>query len=63
MLTTSLMGLRLTKEGLAMAIDASSLEAVMAIENRNQVLASRTNDFVEGRKAFLKKRAPIYSDN
>jgi enoyl-CoA hydratase/carnithine racemase len=63
MLATSPMGLRLTKEGLGLAVDAPSLAAAMAIENRNQVLCSRTNDFAEGRRAFLEKRAPVYSDS
>ena len=63
MLTTSPMGLRLTKEGLNMAIDASSLEAAMAIENRNQILASRTEDAKEGMRAFVEKRAPVYTGN
>ena len=40
MMATSPMGLRMTKEGLNMAIDAGSLEAAMAIENRNQVMCS-----------------------
>jgi len=63
MLETSPMGLRLTKEGLAMAIDAPSLEAAMAIENRNQTLCARTNDFAEGRRAFLEKRKPVYTNS
>lgn len=62
MLATSPMGLRLTKEGLGLAVDAPSLTAAMAIENRNQVLCSRTQDFAEGRLAFLEKRRPVYSD-
>jgi enoyl-CoA hydratase/carnithine racemase len=61
MLDTSPMGLRLTKEGLAMAVDAPSLEAAMAIENRNQVLCSKTNDSMEGRRAFLEKRKAAYT--
>jgi enoyl-CoA hydratase/carnithine racemase len=61
MLTTSPMGLRLTKEGLNMAVDAASLEAAMAIENRNQVLCSTTSDAKEGMQAFLEKRAPAYT--
>ena len=61
MLTTSPMGLRLTKEGLNMAIDAGSLEAAMAIENRNQILCSRTDDAKEGMRAFLEKREPNYT--
>ena len=61
MLTTSPMGLRLTKEGLNMAVDAGSLEAAMAIENRNQILCSRTDDAKEGMRAFLEKRDPVYT--
>ena len=63
MLATSPMGLRLTKEGLNMSIDAGSLEAAMAIENRNQVLCSGTEDFKEGLQAFVEKRTPRYSDS
>lgn len=62
MLAASPMGLRLTKEGLNMAVDAPSLEAAMAIENRNQVLCSATEDFREGMRAFLEKRKPEYRD-
>lgn len=61
MLGTSPMGLRLTKEGLNMAIDAAGLEAAMAIENRNQLLCSRTSDAKEGMQAFLEKRPPQYT--
>ena len=61
MLTTSPMGLRLTKEGLNVAIDAQSLEAAIAVENRNQVLCSRTDDAKEGMLAFLEKREPNYT--
>ena len=61
MLTTSPMGLRLTKAGLNVSIDAAGLEAAMAIENRTQVLCSRTRDAKEGMQAFLEKRAPNYT--
>ncbi|MFP8877568.1 MAG: enoyl-CoA hydratase-related protein, partial [Myxococcota bacterium] len=61
MLSTSPMGLRLTKEGLNIAVDAGNLEAAMAIENRNQLLCSRTRDAAEGMRAFLEKRDPVYS--
>jgi enoyl-CoA hydratase/carnithine racemase len=63
MLTTSPMGLRLTKEGLNMAIDAAGLEAAMAIENRNQLMCSKTDDAKEGMMAFVEKRAPNYTGN
>jgi enoyl-CoA hydratase/carnithine racemase len=60
MLTTSPLGLRLTKECLRMSIDAPSLEAAIAMEDRNQILASTTGDFKEGVAAFLEKRKPVY---
>jgi enoyl-CoA hydratase/carnithine racemase len=61
MLTTSPIGLRLTKEGLNMAIDANSLDAAMAIENRNQILASQSEDFREAIRAFGEKRKPVFT--
>ncbi|MCE9522639.1 MAG: enoyl-CoA hydratase/isomerase family protein [Alphaproteobacteria bacterium] len=62
MLTTSPMGLRLTKECLNMSVDAGSLEAAVAMEDRNQILCAQTQDFGEGVRAFLEKRAPAYED-
>jgi enoyl-CoA hydratase/carnithine racemase len=60
MLRNTPLGLRLTKEGLGHAIDAGSLEAVIAMEDRQQVLCSQSGDFREGMAAFLEKRAPKY---
>lgn len=60
MLLTSPMGLRLTKEGLNYSIDAAGLEAAMAIENRNQLMCSRSEDAKEGMRAFVEKRQPNY---
>jgi len=60
MLHASPMGLRMTKEGLGLAVDAPSLEAAMAIENRNQLLTSQSRNFNEGMRAFLEKRTPKY---
>ena len=60
MLRNTPLGLRLTKEGLGHAIDAGSLDAVIAMEDRQQVLCSQSGDFREGLSAFLEKRAPIY---
>lgn len=62
MLNTSPMGLRMTKECLNISIDASGLEATMAIENRNQLMCSRTKDAKEGMTAFLEKRVANYTD-
>jgi enoyl-CoA hydratase len=62
MLRNSPIGLRLTKECLKLSIDAPSLEAAVAMEDRNQILAAQTNDFREGVVAFLQKRPPRYGD-
>lgn len=63
MLIASPMGLTLTKEGLSMAVDANSLQAAMAIENRNQILCSSGPDFKEGVSAFMEGRRPNYTSN
>jgi len=60
MMAASPVGLRLSKECLNMAVDAGSLEQVIAMEDRNQVLCSRSEDFAEGISAFLEKRKPVY---
>lgn len=60
MLHATPLGLRLTKEALNHAIDANGLEAAIAMEDRNQILASSDGDFGEGVAAFLEKRKPVY---
>ncbi|MGX9389973.1 enoyl-CoA hydratase/isomerase family protein [Nitrobacteraceae bacterium UC4446_H13] len=60
MLTASPVGLRLSKECLNMSVDAGSIEAAIAMEDRNQVLCSRSEEFNEGIRAFLEKRKPVY---
>jgi enoyl-CoA hydratase/carnithine racemase len=62
MMAASPVGLRLSKECLNMSVDAASLEAVIAMEDRNQVLCSRSDDFNEGITAFLEKRKPVYTN-
>lgn len=62
MLTTSPLGLRMTKECLNMSVDAGSLEAAVAMEDRNQILCAQSQDFGEGIRAFLEKRRPAYQD-
>ena len=62
MLKTAPMGLRLTKEAINAEIDAPSLEAALAIEDRQQVILIDTDDHREAVKAFLEKRAPAYRD-
>jgi enoyl-CoA hydratase/carnithine racemase len=60
MLRATPLGLRLTKEALGIAVDAASLEAVVAMEDRQQVLCTQSPDFHEGMAAFVEKRAPVY---
>ncbi|HKA16126.1 MAG TPA: enoyl-CoA hydratase-related protein [Myxococcota bacterium] len=62
MLRNSPLALRLTKECLKVNIDAAGLDAAIAIEDRNQVLASSSADFREGVAAFLEKREPKFQD-
>ena len=57
------MGVRLTKDCLNMSIDAPSLDAVIAMEDRQQILISATGDMREGVSAFLEKREPDYRDD
>lgn len=63
MLRNSPLGLRLTKECLNASLDAGGLEQVIAMEDRNQILCSRTNDFREGIVAFLQKRQPEFTES
>lgn len=63
MLATSPIGLRLTKECLNMSVDAGSLEAAIAMEDRNQILCTQTNDMREGIAAFLQKRKPEFTNS
>ncbi|MFC4293174.1 enoyl-CoA hydratase/isomerase family protein [Sphingorhabdus arenilitoris] len=62
MLLTSPMGLRLSKDALNRNIDAPSFEAALAIEDRQQILLSMTEDYAEARAAFMERRAPEYRD-
>jgi enoyl-CoA hydratase/carnithine racemase len=61
MLRTNPLGLRLTKEALGHSMDMGSLEAVMAMEDRQQILCTQGEDFAEGMRAFLEKRPPNYT--
>jgi hypothetical protein len=45
----------MTKELLGLAIDAPSFDAVVAVENRTQVLASFTRDAADAVAAFAQR--------
>ncbi|HEY0595240.1 enoyl-CoA hydratase/isomerase family protein [Sphingopyxis sp.] len=62
MLATSPYGLRLSKQALNLNIDAPGLDAAMAIEDRQQVILSATEDHREALAAFLEKRPPAYRE-
>ena len=62
MLTNSPLGLRLSEEALNINIDIGSLEAAIAVEDRNQILCSQTVDAREGMAAFAERRVPNYRD-
>jgi enoyl-CoA hydratase len=53
-------GVRMTKQVLQRNVDAGSLEAAIELENRTQVLATRTANAGEALSAFLERRAPDY---
>jgi enoyl-CoA hydratase/carnithine racemase len=61
MLRATPLGLDLTKEALAHNIDAGSLDAALAMEDRNQILCTQGEDFLEGARAFIAKRLPLYA--
>lgn len=54
-------GVALTKQALRVNVDAPSLEAALDLEDRNQVLATRTHDMPEALAAFREGRAPDFN--
>lgn len=61
-LRNSPLGVRLTKDCLNFSVDAGSLDAVIAMEDRQQILVAQTGDMREGVAAFMEKRPPQYKD-
>jgi enoyl-CoA hydratase/carnithine racemase len=60
LLSKSPLGLRMTKEAINISLDSPSLETIMQIENRTQMLCSTSSDLLEGINAFFEKRRPEY---
>ncbi len=62
MLAIAPMALRFTKEALNVNMDASGIDAAMALEDRQQVMLTTTHDHAEAVTAFLEKRPPSFRD-
>lgn len=60
LLTKSPLGLRMTKEAINLSQDSPSLETLIQLENRAQMLCSSSSDVLEGVLAFFEKRKPKY---
>ncbi|WP_299776215.1 enoyl-CoA hydratase/isomerase family protein [uncultured Pseudoteredinibacter sp.] len=63
MLRNSPMGLRLTKEGIRVNSNAQSLEAALALEDRQQILSGYSSDQMTALMAFLSKSEPEFKDD
>lgn len=63
MLRASPIALRLTKDAINTNLNAPSLEAAIALEDRQQILCGQTDDVKEAFHAFVEKRAPEYRDS
>ncbi len=61
MLTKSPLGLRLTKEALNSNMDAPGIDPAIKLENRNQTMATQSDDMQEGVMSFFEKRKPKYN--
>jgi enoyl-CoA hydratase len=59
MLNTPL-GVALTKEGMWSALEIPGLQAAIDMENRQQIMASFSDDAREARRARVEKRSPKY---
>lgn len=56
-------GVALTKEGMWSALEIPGMQAAIDLENRQQIMASATNDHREAMSAFLEKRPPSYTND
>ena len=61
MISHAPMGLALTKQALNINIDAPSLDAAFALEDRQQIMLSEAEDHREAMAAFVEKRSPAYT--
>ena len=62
MLQAAPMGLRMTKESINASLNVGSLDAGLALEDRQQVILLDTEDHREAVNAFKEKRPPMFQD-
>jgi enoyl-CoA hydratase len=55
-------GVALTKEGMWTALEIPALQSAIDLENRQQIMASHTEDARESMRAFLEKRPANYQN-
>jgi enoyl-CoA hydratase len=53
-------GVALTKEGMWSALEIPGQQAAIDLENRQQIMASLSENATEGMRAFIEKRPPQY---
>ena len=56
------MSLSLTKQGMWLALEIPSFDAMIEVENRQQILAAQTADAGEAMAAYVGRRAPEYGN-
>jgi enoyl-CoA hydratase len=54
------MGVHMTKEVMWSALEIPGAQAAIDLENRTQIMVSRTEDHAEGMRAFMERRDPSY---
>jgi enoyl-CoA hydratase len=57
------MSLSLTKQGMWLALEIPSFDAMIEMENRQQILTSATADAAEAMAAYVGRRAPRYGNH
>lgn len=60
LLKKSPLGLRMTKQAINLSLNSPSLDTIIELENRAQMLCSTSDDLTEGAQAFFEKRDPKY---
>jgi enoyl-CoA hydratase len=55
-------GVALTKEAMWTALEIPAMQSAIDLENRQQIMASRTDDAREAMLAFMEKRLPNYQN-